>query len=133
MRLTRLGIGVMALTIGCATLPETSRTGTIREIRIEETVSPRDLFAVTGDEIRWLNLRVEPVHLGFLGTSPLREVSCEKGFSRFGILQDFVTILPQQSASLCFARPGNVQFNVWMDTADLQGRLTRTTTIRVRG
>lgn len=123
---------LLMASLSCSTLPGTSRTGTVREITIEEQVSPHEMFAAMGDEIRWVNLRSEPVHVGFLGSSPLKEVSCQKGFSSFGVLQDFVTIPPQQSASLCFAKPGNVQFNVWLDTDDLRGKFTRTATIRVR-
>ncbi|TAJ06924.1 MAG: hypothetical protein EPO61_13135 [Nitrospirae bacterium] len=128
-----MGTWLLVTALGCSVLPETSRTGAVREIKIEEMVSPRELFAAMGDEIRWVNLRSKPVHIGFLGSSPMKAVSCQNGFSSFGVLQDFVTIPPQQSASLCFAKPGTVQFNVWLDTDDLRGNVTRTATIRVLG
>lgn len=126
-------LSLLLLTAACSSLPETSLTGTVREIRIGEHVSPKDILAFTGDEVRWVNLRGEAVRLGFLGSKPFKEVACERGFSDFGLMQDFVTIPPKQSASLCFANPGDIHYNVWLDTDDLHRAMSTTATIRVRG
>ncbi len=43
--------------VGCATLPQTTRTGDIHDIKIEEALSNVNLNVKIGDEIRWVNYR----------------------------------------------------------------------------
>lgn len=120
-----------SLTSGCGTTPSTKLTGAVRYVNIRTDIAPRQLIVQIGDEIRWQNLNAEPVRLRLLeeGTPALLE--CGKGFSRFGVVQDTVTIAPQQYASLCFAKPGIVRFNVWLDADNPQGTMTPTGSIRI--
>ncbi|MFM8550702.1 MAG: hypothetical protein ACKOCD_00040 [Nitrospiraceae bacterium] len=126
-------VAVLLLHTGCALAPETSRTGKVHEIKVGEQITPMELVVRVGDEIRWLNLRSVPVHVGILNATSLRDVSCAKNFRRFGLVQDFVTIQPLQSASLCFEVAGSVQFNVWFDVNNLRGNISRTAKIWVLG
>jgi hypothetical protein len=116
---------------GCAT-PTTSRlTGAVRYFNIRSEIAPRHLIAQIGDEIRWQNLNQHPVTLRMLEDSDPDLLACDKGFKRFGVVQDTVTIAPLQSVSLCFLKPGTIRFNVWLDADNPQGAMTPTGTIRV--
>jgi hypothetical protein len=126
-----LAAAPIALALGCGSLPATTETGTVLVIAIDEHVSPEVLIASPGDEIRWRNLGGKPVRIGLLGNQGVDQVSCQHGFMRLGQLQEFVTIEPGDFASLCFARTGIVQYNVWMDADDLRGSMSPTATIRV--
>ncbi len=118
-------------TSGCGTTPNTKLTGAVRYVNIRTDVAPRQLIAQIGDEIRWQNLNPEPVRLRLLEDGTPALIECGKGFSQFGVVQDTVTIAPQQYASLCFAKPGTIRFNVWLDAGNPQGAMTPTGSIRV--
>ena len=47
-----------------------------------------------GFEIRWQNLRHEPVKISLLSQLSESGISCRTGFSRFGSLDDTATIPP---------------------------------------
>lgn len=120
----------MVLIPGCANQPATQPVRT-HDIQIREQVSPQDLYVTTGDEVRWQNLRTDPVKVGLLSHHHLSLVLCEKGFTRFGMVDDTATIPPMGYVSLCFSRPGIVQYNVWLNPADPRGRMTPTARIEV--
>lgn len=120
----------LALLAGCANQPGTQPVRT-HDIQIREHVSPQDLYVTTGDEVRWQNLRTDPVKVGLLSHHHLSLVLCEKGFTRFGMVDDTATIPPMGYVSLCFSRPGIVQYNVWLNPADPRGRMTPTARIEV--
>ena len=54
----------LVLLAGCANPPGTQPVRT-HDIQILEQVSPQDLYVATGDEVRWQNLRSDPVKVGF--------------------------------------------------------------------
>jgi hypothetical protein len=116
---------------GCAGSrpPEPQRT--VRYIQIRDTVEPLVLYTTVGDEVRWQNLRQAPVRIGLLGNEDWASVSCKKGVSWLGVSSEFVTIEPREYVSLCFARARTLHFNVWMDAADIRGKISPTATIRV--
>ncbi|MGQ0809929.1 MAG: hypothetical protein ACT4OO_01720 [Nitrospiraceae bacterium] len=118
---------------GCATTPAIAPAGKgkIHYIQIRDHVMPKDLYVTVGDEVRWQNLRSEPVNLGVLDHLTLDRVSCEKGFKSFGQVQDLVTIAPSKFVSLCFSQPATIRYNVWMDPNDPRGTMSPTSTIRV--
>jgi hypothetical protein len=120
----------LALIAGCANPPGTQPVRT-HDIHILEHVSPQDLYVTTGDEVRWQNLRPDPVKVGLLSHDHLDLVSCGKGFKRLGMVDDTATIPPMGYVSLCFSRPGIVQYNVWLNPADPRGRMTPTARIEV--
>jgi hypothetical protein len=100
-------------------------------VEIRDEISPQDLYVNVGDEIRWHNLRAEPVKIGLLNHPQLNLVSCERGFSRFGQVQDTATIPAQEYVSLCFSKPGIVEYNVWMNLDDPYRSMTPTAKIQV--
>jgi hypothetical protein len=131
-------IGVASLTIllllgmqGCLLHQETGRGVAVRYIEIRSQVTPLTLYAQVGDEIRWQNLSPDPVRVGILDNKWRDHVACEKGFKRFGGMEDFVTIEPQEYVSLCFSKATTIQYNVWMDARNLKGPMSPTAAIRI--
>ncbi len=116
---------------GCSTTQQTQRTTTVHYVQIHEQVAPRTLSVNKGDEIRWHNLSPSPVQIGILDTKWREHVICEKGFKRFGQVEDLVIIQPQEYVSLCFSKAGSIQYNVWLDPKNLTGSMSPTSTIRV--
>lgn len=108
--------GLMALTsiAGCAH-KQLDQFNNIQTVQIKDTVEPAILHAQVGDEIRWENRSNNVVHVALLGTPKWDSVTCEKGFSWMGMMQDSATIKPNESVSLCFSKPSTIRFNVWMD------------------
>src|SRR5262249_23649510 len=87
-----------------STVSPSSRT---HFIQIREQVSPQDLYVYVGDEVPWQNLRPDPVRVGLLSHPGLDLVSCEKGFTRFGTMQDTATIQPKGVCKYMFLPAGN--------------------------
>ena len=129
----RLAAAVLALVglAGCGVTHVTEQSVTVHDVHIRQEVTPRMLFARRGDQIRWHNLLPSPVQIGILGTRWQDHVVCEKGFKRFGQMEDLVTIQPQEYVSLCFSQVGTVQYNVWLDPKNLTGSMSPTATIRI--
>ena len=103
----------------------TDRPAPVRTIQILNVVTPDRLYAKPGEEIRWQNLRSNSVRVGFLTMRMLDELACEKGVTTFwGSPNDLVTISPGGSISLCFKRPGVLQYNVWFDPDNPKGPIS---------
>ena len=56
-----LAVAGLVLMTGCTSLPQTSRTAVIHDVKFEATLAPADLTVHVGDEIRWVNHRTLPV------------------------------------------------------------------------
>ncbi|HJT20580.1 MAG TPA: hypothetical protein VJ746_08920 [Nitrospira sp.] len=103
-----------------------------RTIEITEVVKPGTVYAKTGEEIRWQNLRDNPVRVGFLSKRLLNDLGCRKGLSAFlGEVDDLVTIEPGESIGICPLRSGVLQYNVWFDPDNPKGAISPTGTIHV--
>jgi plastocyanin len=124
----RLGVLV---TVGCAShppFPESSLTGIVSEVRIGESLTPKEITAKQGDEVRWVNSTSGPVDISFVESLDGR-VSCQKGFvsAGWGYLffsdssqPDFLvvaTVHSNEYASLCFSTPGTYAYTMRMETA----------------
>lgn len=98
----------------CAGLPETSRTGKVHEVIIQEGtphISPRDVRVRPGDEVRFVNHRLGAVWIYFFRDSP-SELACQRGFLFYWGTEESAKIRPNESVSVCFAKPGAVGFSV---------------------
>ncbi|MBD0316600.1 MAG: hypothetical protein ICV75_07905 [Nitrospiraceae bacterium] len=116
----------------CGHSPTIEPPRTVRQVEIGDTVQPQLLYAKPGEEVRWRNVRSAPVNLGFLTTSLLKDLSCQNGVvTMFGEVKDFISIPPQTSVSVCFVRPGELKYNVWLNPENPRGAITPTATIRV--
>lgn len=131
----KLGVLILAtifMTSGCAGSPEQGRTGKLRYVLIEQKVLPDDLRVNIGDEIRWVNLRPGPVRVTFLGGG-LVALTCNRGFTWFGIPQDSATIPPDGYASLCFSSPVTLVYKVTTESRRAEDPASVMATIRVVG
>ena len=135
--MTRISLSVcctmaIALSAACGHRHETGRT--VRTVEISQQVNPRVMYASLGEEVRWTNARRNAVRVGFLNKRLLEDHRCQKGVvDLFGEVDDLVTIAPGESISLCFARTGDLQYNVWFDPQDPRGAISPTLTISIRG
>ncbi len=86
-----LGVGLLA---ACATVSPGTAPARTHYIHIQVAVNPQRLDVHVGDEIRWQNLRHEPVKISLLSQLSESGISCRTGFSRFGSLDDTATIPP---------------------------------------
>ncbi|HEY7128881.1 MAG TPA: hypothetical protein VH332_04375 [Nitrospira sp.] len=136
MQSIRLKLGlaaVVALSTACGHAPSTEPTRTVRTIEIATQVNPQVMYASPGDEVRWTNARTNAVRLGFMNMRLLEDHRCQKGFvDLFGQVNDHITIDPGESISLCFARTGDLRYNVWFDPEDPRA-MSPTLTISIRG
>lgn len=106
---------------GCAMATRVDPPPHVHDIHIvsRDVINPVELYATVGEEIRWHNRLTVPIHLGFLGLNPIKEVGCGKGFKTwYGGIRDMVTIRAGGYVSLCFTRAGTFRFNVWTDLGD---------------
>ncbi len=123
-----IGAGLLA---SCAAASPGATPLRTHYIHIQDSVSPHRLDVRVGDEVRWRNLRNEPVKISLLSHLSSAGISCQTGFSRFGMLDDTATIPPNAYVSLCFARAGSIQYNVWLKPADPFGSMTPTAKVVV--
>ncbi len=105
----------MLTATGCASLPERSRTGKVYEVLIQEgAVSPQSVRVRPGDEVRFVNHRIDPIWVYFFRDSP-DELACQRGFSFYWGTEEVAKIRPNESASVCFSKPVSVGFSVQME------------------
>lgn len=118
----------------CGHDPSMSSGTAVRTVEISDVVKPAVLYVGVGDEVRWMNLRTNPVRMGFLSTRALEKLGCEKGVTDlFGQVRDVVTIPSGGSISLCFLQSGDLHYNVWFDAGNPRGTISSTLTVRVGG
>ena len=126
MILVMLGVLV---TVGCAShppFPESSLTGRIIEVKVGESITPKEIIANQGDEVRWVSTTSATLDISFeksLGGI----ISCQKGFLSegwgylFGVSEpEFLIIARLHShdhVSLCFSTPGVYTYHVQGDKA----------------
>jgi hypothetical protein len=125
---------LLALTAACGHAPSPGEKRTVRTVEISHQVNPDVMYASTGEEVRWTNARSNPVRVGFLNVRLLENPHCQRGIvDVFGQVNDHITIDPGASISLCPAKTGDLQYNVWFDPEDPRGAISPTLTIRIRG
>ena len=123
----------MAFVAACGHALSTDSTRTVRTVEISQQVHPQVMYASLGEEVRWTNARPNAVRVGFLNKRLLEGHHCEKGIvDFFGQVNDLVTIDAGESISLCPAKTGDLQYNVWFDPDDPRGAISPTLTISIR-
>lgn len=137
MEQIRLTLGfavIIAVAAACAHTPPTGAARTVRTVEISNQVNPHVMYAAPGEEVRWTNARQNTVRVGFLSLRLMEDHQCEKGIvDMFGQVNDHVTIEPGDSISLCPAKTGDLQYNIWFDPEDPRGAISPTLTIKIRG
>lgn len=90
-----------------------TKTGMVKNIVINERITPDALTVRAGDEVRWINQRQDPITVTIDG--PLEHnVSCRNGFSKaMGMgVDNSTTLASNETAGLCFSRVGTVKYSV---------------------
>jgi plastocyanin len=108
---------VILIMAGCSTgkdLAQSTRTGKIYDVRIGESIEPRELEVRVGDEVRWINSRNAPVRIVFVDTLQ-DKILCEKDF-KLRSMTTQATIRPNDYASLCFMMAGSYIYNARMQS-----------------
>ncbi len=129
-RLMSLLLGASLLAACATALPGVVPLRT-HYINVQDAVSPQHLHVHVGDEVRWKNLRPEPIRISLLSHLSGSGVSCQTGFSRFGSLDDTAIVPPNAYVSLCFAQAGSIQYNVWLKPEEPLRSMTPTAKIVV--
>lgn len=115
-----LRVGAVMLAVGfsaCTSLPEATRTAIIHDVNVELELSQENLSIAPGDEVRWVNLRKDAIHIEIPNLNA-EDLSCQKGFTNWlGQIQESVKVNPNGVAALCFKKPGVVLYNVRAETA----------------
>jgi plastocyanin len=147
MNLMRMGLMLATLgvlvTVGCAShppFPESSLTGRIVEVKVGESITPKEITAKQGDEVRWVNTTSATVDISF--EKPLDGViSCQKGFVSTGWGYLFASSEPEflvtarlhsrDHVSLCFSTPGTYPYHVLGDKASTGPAMRRAGTVTI--
>lgn len=128
--LVLVGIALSMGLTACAG-PQTSRSGEIHTVKIEDEPHPADLTVNIGDEVRWVNHRMLPVRLDLVGDAH-DMLSCERGFSNLlGMKSEHATIQPNESAAACFSKVGVIKYNLRMGSALPGGKAITSGSIQV--
>jgi plastocyanin len=102
---------------GCTSLPSSSRTAAIHDVKIDEGLSADNLLVQPGDEIRWINHRKLAAQIE-IPNLKADDLACQREFSNWmGSVHETVVLKANESASLCFKKPAVVNYNVRVDTA----------------
>jgi plastocyanin len=100
---------------GCSTgkdLAQSTRTGKIFDVRIGESLSPKEIEVRLGDEVRWVNARNGSVRIVFVD-SLQDKLACQKNFKT---KTNTANISANDYASLCFMAPGAYTYNARMES-----------------
>lgn len=110
-----LTIGFIILLSGCSnsmwtnkpTVPETSRTAVVHDVRVSLTdIVPAELRVNVGDEVRFINDKTQPVRIILIEAG--KSIACSKGFN--GMIDQEADIKPGQYASFCFNKTGAIKY-----------------------
>jgi hypothetical protein len=104
-------------------IPTISRTGEVKDVVIQDTVSPTSVMGRPGDEIRWINKRQTDVQV--IVISPAREqITCQRNFREtMGAdrNQYSANVERNDTAGVCFRNPTELKYVVREALSDASG------------
>ncbi|NGZ96576.1 MAG: hypothetical protein CV089_10710 [Nitrospira sp. WS110] len=123
LKYTSLGglLFILVILTGCSVFSKVDASTRVHDIYIngQNSITPLELYAAVGEEIRWHNQLAVPIHLGLLGVKPIEEVRCGKGFKTwFGTIRDIIPIPAGDFVSVCFLQVRPIRYNIWTDITD---------------
>ncbi len=102
---------------GCTSLPETTRTAVVQDVKVEEKLSSEHIRVQPGDEVRWVNHRKLGVRVEVPNVTT-DDLSCQRGFSNWmGSFREVATLKPNETAALCFKKAGVFNYIVRAETS----------------
>jgi plastocyanin len=127
-----LGVALLFL-LGCQAVPTVTRTGDVKDIIIGDELSSRETAVNTGDEVRWINKRTQPVRVMFLDAVLDKQLSCKNNVGGWMTPSDTAKLGKNETASVCFRDPGYFRYIVRMESAKTTGDINVQGVIRVGG
>jgi plastocyanin len=127
-----LGVALVFV-LGCQALPTVTRTGDVKDIIIGDDLSSREIAVNTGDEVRWINKRTQPVRVIFLDAVLDKQLSCKNNVGGWMTPSDTAKLGKNETASACFRDPGYFRYIVRMESALTTGDINIQGVIKVGG
>jgi plastocyanin len=128
-----LGGALVFFVLGCQGTPTVTRTGDVKDIIIGDDLSSREIVVNTGDEVRWINKRTQPVRVVFLDAVLDKQLSCKNNVGGWMTPSDTAKLDTNETASACFRDPGYFRYIVRMDSAKTTGDINIQGVIKVGG
>ena len=133
MNLTRyLGVALLFV-MGCQGMPTVTRTGDVKDIIIGDNLTSGEIAVNTGDEVRWINKRTQPVRVIFLDTVLDKQLSCKNNVGGWMTPSDTAQLATNETASVCFRDAGYFRYIVRMKSAKTTGDINVQGVIKVGG
>ena len=127
-----LGVALLFV-LGCQAVPTVTRTGDVKDIIIGDDLSSREIAVNTGDEVRWINKRTQPVRVIFLDAVVDKQFSCKNNVGGWMTPSDTAKLGKNETASACFRDPGYFRYIVRMESALTTGDINIQGVIKVGG
>ena len=127
-----LGVALLFV-LGCQAVPTVTRTGDVKDIIIGDDLSSREISVNTGDEVRWINKRTQPVRVIFLDAMLDKQLSCKNNVGGWMTPNDTAKLGKNETASACFRDPGYFRYIVRMESALTTGDINIQGVIKVGG
>jgi plastocyanin len=127
-----LGIALLFV-LGCQAVPTVTRTGDVKDIIIGDDLSSKEVAVNTGDEVRWINKRTQPVRIVFLDPVSDKQLSCKNNVGGWMTPSDTAKLDKNETASACFRDPGYFRYIVRMESATTTGDINVQGVIKVGG
>ena len=127
-----LGVALVFV-MGCQAVPTVTRTGDVKDIIIGDDLSSREIAVNTGDEVRWINKRTQPVRVIFLDAVLDKQLSCKNNVGGWMTPSDTAKLGKNETASACFRDPGYFRYIVRMESALTTGDINIQGVIKVGG
>ena len=127
-----LGVALLFV-LGCQGTPTVTRTGDVKDIIIGDDLSSSEIAVNTGDEVRWVNKRTQPVRVIFLDAVSDKQLSCKNNVGGWMTPSDTAQLGKNETASVCFRDPGYFRYIVRMESAKTTGDINVQGVIKVGG
>lgn len=127
-----LGVALVFV-MGCQGIPTVTRTGDVKDVIIGDDLSSRETVVNTGDEVRWINKRTQPVRVVFLDPVSDKQLSCKNNVGGWMTRSDTARLGKNETASACFRDPGYFRYIVRMESALTTGDINVQGVIKVGG
>jgi plastocyanin len=127
-----LGVALLFV-LGCQAVPTVTRTGDVKDVIIGDDLSSREIAVNTGDEVRWINKRTQPVRVIFLDAGLAEQLSCKNNVGGWMTPSDTAKLGKNETASACFRDPGYFRYIVRMESALTTGDINVQGVIKVGG
>jgi len=127
-----LGVALLFV-LGCQGMPTVTRSGDVKDIIIGDNLTPSETAVNTGDEVRWINKRTQPVRVIFLDAVLDKQLSCKHNVGGWMTPSDTAQLATNETASVCFRDPGYFRYIVRMESAKTTGDVSVQGVIKVGG